>query len=88
MLEGGRIVPDRKEREQWREALELSTLGLMFPIAIGLGFLWGWWMDRIFGTWPWMTALFSGFGIIAAFVNLFRMTSGLGDESDDEGGGD
>lgn len=77
-------MPTQKEREQWKQALELSTLGLMFPIAIGLGFLWGWWMDGIFGTWPWLTAIFSGFGIIAAFMNLFRMTAEPRDEETDD----
>lgn len=78
-------MPDRREREQWRQALDMSTLGLMFPIAIGLGFLWGWWMDGMFGTWPWLTSIFSGFGIVAAFVNLFRMTADADDGSDDDG---
>jgi F0F1-type ATP synthase assembly protein I len=32
-------------------------------------------MDKLFGTWPWMTGIFTGFGIIAAFVNLFRMSA-------------
>jgi len=44
----------------------------MFPIAMGLGFAWGYGMDRLFGTRPWLTAIFTGFGIIAAFINLFR----------------
>ena len=45
----------------------------MFPIAIALGAFWGWGMDRWFGTWPWLTAIFAGFGLIAAFINLFRV---------------
>lgn len=53
---------------------EASAIGLMFPIAIGLGALWGWGMDTLFGTWPWLTGIFTGFGIIAAFINLFRMS--------------
>jgi ATP synthase protein I len=76
----------RQEREQWRQALELSALGLMFPIAIALGFGWGWWLDRTFGTWPWLTAIFSAFGIAAAFLNLFRMSSSIGDDGSDEPG--
>ena len=78
----------------YRQLLELSSLGLMFPIAIGLGFAWGYWMDRLFGSWPWLTGIFTGFGIIAAFLNLFRMTAAAGreldrnaltDENDDRG---
>lgn len=66
---------DDKKRE-YRQLLEASAIGWMFPLAIGIGALWGWWMDGIFGTWPWLTAIFGGFGIIAAFVNLFRMAGG------------
>ena len=66
---------DREEagRRQAQRLLEASSIGWMFPIAIGLGFLWGWEMDRLFGTWPWLSSIFSGFGAIAAFVNLFRI---------------
>ena len=66
---------------QSRQLLEASSLGLMFPLAMGLGFAWGYWMDRIFGTKPWLTAIFTGFGVIAAFINLFRLTTR--DESDE-----
>ena len=45
----------------------------MFPIALGLGFVWGWGMDKLFGTWPWLTIVFTVFGAIAAFINLFRI---------------
>jgi ATP synthase protein I len=57
-----------------RQILEASSLGLMFPLAIGIGFLWGWSMDRLFGTRPWLTVIFSACGVAAAFLNLFRMT--------------
>ncbi|HEX9983003.1 MAG TPA: AtpZ/AtpI family protein [Thermoanaerobaculia bacterium] len=56
-----------------KQLLEASAIGWMFPLAIGLGFLWGWGMDKLFGTAPWLTWIFTGFGVIAAFVNLFRM---------------
>lgn len=59
------------------------SLGAMFPIAIGLGYLWGYWMDRMFGTKPWLTIVFTGYGIIAAFVNLYRLSRDA-DTSDEE----
>ncbi|HEY0141421.1 MAG TPA: AtpZ/AtpI family protein [Thermoanaerobaculia bacterium] len=67
--------PNRKKRE-YRQILEASSIGWMFPIAIGLGFGWGYWMDKLFGTSPWLAAIFAGFGVIAAFINLFRMSGG------------
>ena len=64
---------DDNKRREYRQMFEASALAWMFPIAIGLGFLWGWGMDKLFGTWPWLTGIFTGFGLIAAFVNLFRI---------------
>jgi F0F1-type ATP synthase assembly protein I len=64
---------DQKKRGEMKQLLEASAIGWMFPLAIGLGFLWGWGMDKLFGTAPWLTWIFTGFGVIAAFVNLFRM---------------
>ena len=65
------MQPDK--RKEARQLLEASSLAWMFPIAIGLGALWGWGMDKLFGTSPWLTGIFTGFGVIAAFVNLFRI---------------
>ncbi|HEX7152993.1 MAG TPA: AtpZ/AtpI family protein [Thermoanaerobaculia bacterium] len=64
---------DNQKRREYKQLFEASSLGLMFPIAIGLGFGWGWGMDKLFGTSPWLTWIFTGFGVIAAFVNLFRL---------------
>jgi F0F1-type ATP synthase assembly protein I len=64
---------DDKKRREARQLFEASALAWMFPIALGLGFVWGWGMDKLFGTWPWLTAIFTIFGAIAAFVNLFRI---------------
>ena len=67
---------DDKKRREARQLLEASAIGWMFPIAIGMGFGIGYGLDKLFGTWPWLTSIFSGFGIIAAFINLFRMAGG------------
>jgi len=61
------------KRRDMQQLLDASSIGWMFPIAIGLGFVWGWGMDKLFGSWPWLTAIFSAFGVIAAFINLFRI---------------
>ena len=64
---------NEKKRRQALQILDASSIGWMFPIAIGLGFFWGWEMDKLFGTRPWLTWIFGAFGVIAAFVNLFRI---------------
>ncbi len=65
-------TPEEKRRDA-RQLLDASSIGWMFPIAIGLGFLWGWGMDKLFHTSPWLTWIFTAFGVIAAFLNLFRI---------------
>ncbi len=60
--------------------MEASAVGWMFPIAMGLGFGIGYGLDKLFGSWPWLTAIFSVFGTVAAFINLFRIGAG-NDES-------
>lgn len=67
---------DDKQRREARRLFEASAIGWMFPISMLLGFGTGYGLDKLFGTWPWLTAIFSAFGIIAAFVNLFRMAGG------------
>lgn len=62
-----------KDRNEARKLLEASSLAWIFPIAIALGFGWGYGMDKFFGTWPWLTGIFTVLGVIAAFVNLFRI---------------
>ena len=73
-----------EKRNQRQQLLEASSLGLMFPIAMALGYGWGYWMDKLFHTKPVLTWIFTGFGVIAAFVNLFRM----GLKGDGDGGSD
>lgn len=64
-----------KDRNDARLLLEASSLGLMFPIAIGLGFFAGWGFDKLVGTHPWGTGIGTACGVIAAFVNLFRLAA-------------
>lgn len=54
--------------------LNASIVGIQFPVAMAIGYFWGKWMDGVFGTEPWLTIVFSILGIIAGFVNLFRIT--------------
>ena len=64
--------------------LNLSVVGIQFPVAMAIGYFWGKWMDGWFGTWPYLTGLFSLLGIIAGFVNLFRMTAEAARSEEDQ----
>jgi F0F1-type ATP synthase assembly protein I len=57
---------------------DFSTIGMTvaFSIFIGLGI--GYYLDNVvFGgrTKPWLTLIFLGFGVAAAFLNLYRMAT-------------
>ena len=54
--------------------LNASIVGIQFPVAMAIGYFWGKWMHGLFGTEPWLTIVFSILGVIAGFVNLFRIT--------------
>ena len=67
-----------RRTQQFRRAriwLDVSIIGIQFPVAIALGYFFGRWLDGLFGTAPWLTIIFALFGIAAGFVNLFRITA-------------
>ncbi len=49
----------------------LSTVGLTIVFATVIGLFVGLWLDKKFGTSPWLTGLFLLLGIFAGFRNLF-----------------
>jgi ATP synthase protein I len=65
----------KKQLRRARLWLDVSIVGIQFPVAIALGFFFGRWLDRQLNTHPWMTMIFALFGIAAGFVNLFRITA-------------
>jgi F0F1-type ATP synthase assembly protein I len=72
-------MPEPEKPQEYRSMLEASSLGWMFPIAIALGFGAGYGLDKLFHSWPWLTIIFTVFGMIAAFINLFRIGLGKDD---------
>jgi ATP synthase protein I len=75
-----------RPRRRYGALAEASSLGFMFPLALGLGYLWGHWMDGLFGTSPWLTWIFTGFGLVAAFMNLFRLAAKADEEEKRDAG--
>jgi ATP synthase protein I len=64
-------VPD-DEPSVLRQLARLSTIGIALVAATAIGLLIGYGLDRWLGTRPWLTMLFTLFGIAAGFLNLFR----------------
>ena len=68
----------KKQLRRARLWLDVSVVGIQFPVAIAIGFFFGKWLDGQLGTHPWLTMIFAFFGIAAGFVNLFRITAQAG----------
>jgi len=49
----------------------ISTIGIAMALSIGIGAFIGYYIDKKFGTHPWFLLVFLGFGIAAAFRNLY-----------------
>lgn len=64
---------DERKRRQVRWLADAYSMGLGFPAAIMAGIGIGWWLDKLFGTKPWLTVALGALGVIAAFINLFRL---------------
>ena len=60
-----------------------SSVGLMFPASILVGYLIGHLLDKIFNTDPVLMIIFVLYGIAAAFVNLFKHTKTRKKEKND-----
>ncbi|MGD2125450.1 MAG: AtpZ/AtpI family protein [Desulfobacteraceae bacterium] len=64
---------DKETKRLIRTLGYLSTMGLSMALSIGIGALLGYYLDKKFGTGPWLFFVFLGFGIAAAFRNLYVM---------------
>ena len=70
-----------RRTRQFRTArlwLDVSIIGIQFPVAIAIGYFFGRFLDGHLGTAPWLMIVFSLFGIAAGFLNLFRITAQAG----------
>jgi ATP synthase protein I len=54
----------------FRELAYYSSLGFSVALSIFIGLGIGVWLDGKFDTSPWLTLIFLGFGIAAAFRNI------------------
>jgi len=64
---------DDETKKLFRTLGYLSTVGLTMAFSIGIGAILGYYLDKKFGTNPWLFFVFLGFGIAAAFRNLHIM---------------
>ncbi len=56
-----------------------STAGIVLVVATFIGYFFGQWLDRKFGTGPWLMLLFTLMGMAAGFIEVFRIVRQLSD---------
>lgn len=65
---------DKKKapKEGLRRIAELSSLGLMLPSSIAVGLFFGYFLDKLLRTGPWMLLVFLLLGTASGFYSLLR----------------
>lgn len=71
MTIGGTVMKD--DRYGWRRAGSASTAGIVLVVCIAIGYFLGAWLDRTFGTDPWLMLVFTLLGVAAGFIEMFRI---------------
>lgn len=61
------------EKPVFRQLLNASTVGLTLVISTFIGLAIGYFLDKFFGTKPWLTIIFLILGIISGFRDLIKM---------------
>lgn len=56
----------------YRKIAQLSSLGLILPSSIAVGLFFGYLLDKVFHTHPWMLLIFTLLGTASGFLNLIR----------------
>lgn len=77
-------------RENFRKIAALSSLGLVLPSSIAVGLFFGYVLDKLLDTGPWLLLVFLGLGIVSGFYSLFRGLrsyggTGTGEQKNAEG---
>ena len=56
-----------------KQLMRASTVGIHLVVSTFVGLAIGYFLDRLFGTSPWLTVIFLFLGIVTGFRDLFRM---------------
>lgn len=65
----------------YKKVAALSSLALVLPSSIAVGWFLGYMLDKIFGTRRWLQLVFLMLGIVSGFYSLIRGLSKLKDEN-------
>ncbi|WP_082362207.1 AtpZ/AtpI family protein [Chondromyces crocatus] len=71
-------------KQEWKSVGNFGTLGLEIVLSILLGLFVGRWLDGKLGISPWMTLLWSAFGVGAAVKAILRSVRDMRAETERE----
>jgi len=68
----GHMLFNKKNNQNIESLGSASVMGLHLVSGVIVGIAMGYYLDKYFGTKPWLTLIFLVFGIIAGYKNMFR----------------
>ena len=74
-------MEEKKEGGAIKGLATIASMGIMMVVSTFIGLAMGYYLDRYFGTQPWLTILFLLFGIAAGFKNIHKIAKEYGDRS-------
>jgi ATP synthase protein I len=75
------LMPAKKPSKiNYGKIAAISSLGLMLPSSIAVGLFLGYYLDKFFGTHPWLLLVFFILGVVSGFYSLLRGLSKFKDE--------
>ena len=77
------MADQKRDGINYRKLAALSSLGLMLPSSIAVGLFFGYALDRLLGTHPWMLLIFLILGIVSGFYSLIRGLNRYKDNQND-----
>ena len=77
-------APRRPRRGKYQKLAELTSLGLVLPSSIVVGLVMGYYLDKLFGTAPWLLGIFLVLGIASGLLSLVRSLKRIGVEKDND----
>ncbi|MBP8625294.1 MAG: AtpZ/AtpI family protein [Syntrophorhabdaceae bacterium] len=66
------VLKDTK-KDTFKSLINYSSLGLEMGLSVAIGIVMGYFLDRFFKTYPYLTIIFTFFGIGAAFKTIFML---------------
>jgi ATP synthase protein I len=82
------MILKAKDRSGFRRLADLSSLVLMLPSSIAVGLFFGYLLDKLLGTRPWMLFVFLLLGTASGFYSLLRGLQRYTKDETDDGSSD